>query len=98
MGGSRRRDENGLCATVLHAILRIRIVFDRRREVLYRPLVAARLCIADGDKFDTGLLEGQNAGPDGSQTAKTNQGHLQTSWNGHLVEWYDVVYDWMVCE
>lgn len=83
--GRRGRDEDRLGAAVPHAVLRVRIVPDGRRQVLGRPPVGPGLRVAGGDELDARLLEGEDPRADGAQAAEADQGELETGLGGHLL-------------
>ncbi len=78
MGGGSRGNQNGLSAAILHALLWVSKELDGRREIIPRPLVATGLCVACGDELDARLLEGDDAGTDGTEAAEADEGELQT--------------------
>lgn len=88
----RGRDEDCLSAAAPHAVLRVRIVPDGRRQVLRRPLVGPGLRVAGGDELDARLLEGEDPRADGAQAAEADQGELETRLGGHLFEYDGYVY------
>jgi hypothetical protein len=71
--GCRSADENCFGARVLHTFLRVRKVLYGWWQVLRSPFVSAGLCIADSNKFDPGLLEGEDARAKGSQSAQAEK-------------------------
>lgn len=92
MCGSRRGNENRLCAAVPHTVLRVRIVPDGRRQVFGHPPVGPGLGVAGGNELDARLLEGKDECADGAQAAEADQGELEARLGGHLFE-----YDGCVC-
>lgn len=78
MSSRRGADEDGLSFAVLQAILRVGKILDRRGQILCGPFVSAWLRIADGDKFDPRLLEGEDAGSKDSQATEAEERNLDT--------------------
>lgn len=64
MGGGRCRDQNGFGAAVLHAILRIVIVLDRRWEISCDPFTTTGLGVTSRNELNARLLESENARTD----------------------------------
>ena len=87
MGGSRRGNEDSLGAAVFHAVLGVLEKLDGRREIRRGPFVATRLSVAGSDEFNARLLENENVGTNGTETAEADQGELETRLSGHLV-WF----------
>lgn len=93
VGGGSRGNENSLSTAVLHAILGVGVVLDRRWEISSHPLIAARLGVAGGNEFDAWLLESEDACSDGAETAEADQGKLEARLSGHTVRWVGICLD-----
>ena len=61
-------------------------MLDRRGQVLRHPLVASGLRVARRNKLDPRLLESKDARTNCAQAAKADEGYLETTLSGHLVE------------